>query len=1286
MPPESDIIFPLQHGDSLFIPKDDPSVFTAEGVGHNGPWTARIEILESAEVGNPQTAIVSVDLKEVPLDIFLDILKAEFRVDFRRFTASPPTATVTLKEDRATLNEILKSALEIAAQRAREAVLEDAQPISPTAPSAALRETQAQQTAPSSAAQPSAPPAPSIETVPSIPSIPPTPAPPLATSSVEIQGDTATLTYTPQHRSAEWMRDQLDPIGDPLELSLTPDKTKLVVVNIPAEFLNRVHAGLYTLDVTGDRQRADDVFDGDAEPPVPIPLLKTLTVAQPTPPLAQSSAEIEGDTATLTYTPQHRTAEWMRQEIGSAGDGITVTVSANGSDIVFFGIPLENLDRIHAGLYTLDVTGDRQLADDVVDGDAEPPVPIPLLKTLTVAQPTPSQAPLAALPSTPSTAPVAQPETPRATQAPSAQPSVPGVLQQVPMPPGAGAGGFGGGSGGGGGGGFGGGGGSFGGGGSGPAGPWTVQIQTVTPAKEGDPLSAVVSVDIQNVPLAVLMQMLKGSLHLPLEMPEDLDANATTTFSGKNVSLRQALEQAIPAPYAFVQSDNGALTLEKNEGTPPDASDAHDTAELIDVNYYNVEARSAILELVQMAGLGPVNLPTQQLGGLVRLDLKGVTAKHALDILLELNNLVIEQRDGQLTVVPIHLANEQKIEYKPKQIVPDELYVALSRTFRHTQEVQVTFDAANGLVTVTTPAAYKDIVTEAIRSLDVPKDAVPEVEPTERVADNDAPMPAGSEARDKQEVSVTYTPKHRSVSAMYEALLPLARDEDAGVALSVSDDGKSINFRSRGFAGISQVTTFLDAFDLTGDFEHAGRVAVGEAPMPAPPDPAVTQVVKLQHADPQDLLKLLHDMGWPTRFSTLDPRTGQLILSGPQTLVDSTLKLIEELDVAPAPSKDPELEQLLEQTSVSFVFEKMHVSFILGFIHDTFGINSVLDYRYVTPPAESQRQAQHVTDGIVPSVNLRDVPLNAALEALLRPLNLTYTIEPGYLFITAAPEALAQQETPTAAAPTPLAELKIERVTIVDGGLVARASIGGLYRDLRGGDRVREWEVLSMDSMSGCVLFYDHGSGKQLQICDPEIDVIMDSRGIFSAGGTRFTQIAELKSRLQKAANANPDVKINFLPQNGAEASKRDEVIALIREVGLELADPDSEQPAQAPSPSTPGPSQTVTAQPPFKVLEIHRGDNYVLAAIDFGAYARVVQVGGKVADLEVIAIDVHLGAASYFTITGGKQFQICREGPDRRVRQTFRRSSGGDSRAVQNLVESSRDSAASLRPPAENY
>jgi len=51
---------------------------------------------------------------------------------------------------------------------------------------------------------------------------------------------------------------------------------------------------------------------------------------------------------------------------------------------------------------------------------------------------------------------------------------------------------------------------------------------------------------------------------------------------------------------------------------------------------------------------------------------------------------------------------------------------------------------------------------------------------------------------------------------------------------------------------------------------------------------------------------------------------------------------------------------------------------------------------------EQEFTGEEVTDGYVPYIKLEDVPLSDALKALLRPLNLSYSVQPGFLWISTA--------------------------------------------------------------------------------------------------------------------------------------------------------------------------------------------------------------------------------------------------------------------------------------------
>ncbi len=149
-----------------------------------------------------------------------------------------------------------------------------------------------------------------------------------------------------------------------------------------------------------------------------------------------------------------------------------------------------------------------------------------------------------------------------------------------------------------------------------------------------------------------------------------------------------------------------------------------------------------------------------------------------------------------------------------------------------------------------------------------------------------------------------------------------------------------------------------------------------------------------------------------------------------------------------APEVKSEIEKILE-SPVSVEFENIHLSEIVEFISDSYDLNMVIDDRVVERPVKAvpvptgapqpttptpyptpypgaapqqqppmMRQPQmgpnvpnqtgtqaytdvvFVTDGMVPYINLKSVTLRDALKALLRPLNLSFSVQPGFVWIS----------------------------------------------------------------------------------------------------------------------------------------------------------------------------------------------------------------------------------------------------------------------------------------------
>jgi type II secretory pathway component GspD/PulD (secretin) len=175
-----------------------------------------------------------------------------------------------------------------------------------------------------------------------------------------------------------------------------------------------------------------------------------------------------------------------------------------------------------------------------------------------------------------------------------------------------------------------------------------------------------------------------------------------------------------------------------------------------------------------------------------------------------------------------------------------------------------------------------------------------------------------------------------------------------------------------------------------------------------------------------------------------------------------SVPLVEE-EAAPVEQRS-EIEQALDDTPVTIEFENSHISTIVDFFSEYLGINFMIDSRVVAPapraqaaaapgaaqgvgvpgapgapgvqavpgapfpgtpgapgapgafptPGQPAQQAQptqaqqYVTDGIVDYIGLKKVSLRDALTALLRGLNLDYSIEKNFIWIS-TPERIRQE-------------------------------------------------------------------------------------------------------------------------------------------------------------------------------------------------------------------------------------------------------------------------------------
>ncbi|HPO12321.1 MAG TPA: sigma-70 family RNA polymerase sigma factor [Candidatus Hydrogenedentes bacterium] len=95
------------------------------------------------------------------------------------------------------------------------------------------------------------------------------------------------------------------------------------------------------------------------------------------------------------------------------------------------------------------------------------------------------------------------------------------------------------------------------------------------------------------------------------------------------------------------------------------------------------------------------------------------------------------------------------------------------------------------------------------------------------------------------------------------------------------------------------------------------------------------------------------------------------------------------------------------QNPVSIKFENIHVSDILEFMSDSYDLNIIVDQRVVAWPGEgyAQERPYVVTDGIVDSLKVKNLPIKEVLMQLCQSLDLAFEMMPGYIWIS-SPELI----------------------------------------------------------------------------------------------------------------------------------------------------------------------------------------------------------------------------------------------------------------------------------------
>ncbi len=107
--------------------------------------------------------------------------------------------------------------------------------------------------------------------------------------------------------------------------------------------------------------------------------------------------------------------------------------------------------------------------------------------------------------------------------------------------------------------------------------------------------------------------------------------------------------------------------------------------------------------------------------------------------------------------------------------------------------------------------------------------------------------------------------------------------------------------------------------------------------------------------------------------------------------------------IAPKPQRPgPALLKVLD-SPVAVEFEAIHVREVLNFVADSWDVQFAIDDTVVAPKPDSGQAvpATCITNGYVPRIEIRNVPLSAMLEAVLRPLNLVAVPDGGVVRVTA---------------------------------------------------------------------------------------------------------------------------------------------------------------------------------------------------------------------------------------------------------------------------------------------
>lgn len=144
----------------------------------------------------------------------------------------------------------------------------------------------------------------------------------------------------------------------------------------------------------------------------------------------------------------------------------------------------------------------------------------------------------------------------------------------------------------------------------------------------------------------------------------------------------------------------------------------------------------------------------------------------------------------------------------------------------------------------------------------------------------------------------------------------------------------------------------------------------------------------------------------------------------PNLIWISSPAMIESDDARPKPPRAMPPESALGKalkSQVNINFENVHIRDLTDFIHSSWAVNIMLDTRVIAPAKGNVGEKKvgspgYVTDGMVRFLKMDNIPLEEALDAILRPLDLTFMTDTTFIWIS-SPELIQQGPLPAESAP-----------------------------------------------------------------------------------------------------------------------------------------------------------------------------------------------------------------------------------------------------------------------------